>query len=267
MVVKTPSITPIILAGGFGTRVQNHFDHPKQFVIREYTSLYQDTLDRVSFLDAPLVVSNIEHKAFIETQSSQLLDIIFEPISRNTAAAVMVGALKLQSMGKSHTIILPSDHIIKDTLAFKRDVETATNHVRRHEHGILFGIEPHHPSSQFGYIQTDHFGNVTNFCEKPTPMRAAELLNSTYRTYWNSGISVFNIDILIDNVKASCPDFMSQCLKAVNDPSVENYSAIPKLPFDSLYLEQSQDLFCIEATFDWLDVGTPESILKMMANE
>lgn len=262
----TPSITPIILAGGFGTRVQHYFDRPKQFVIREYTSLYQDTIDRVSFSDIPLIISNIEHKAYIESQSTSVdYDVIYEPVSRNTAAAVIIGALSLQKQGKRYAMSLPSDHIINDTKAFQNDVQLAIKHIETHGHSVLFGIEPHHPSSQFGYIQTDTFGNVTNFVEKPTSTRAAELLKSTRCTYWNSGIFIFNIETLIAHVRETCPAFIDTCTQAWIDPTIDHYNAIPNLPFDSLYLEQVLDLFCIEASFDWMDVGTPDIVLKRSA--
>ena len=209
-----------------------------------------------------MVISNIDHRAYIETQSMPLhLDVIYEPVSRNTAAAVAMAALHLQQKGVQYGLSLPSDHIILDTMAFQRDIETAIDHMQCHDHSILFGIEPHYPSSQFGYIQTDTFGNVTNFVEKPSSVRASELLTSTRCTYWNSGIFMFQIDTLLHHIKETCPIFIRRCEIAFSNPTAEHYNDIPPLPFDSLYLEQGRDLFCIEASFDWQDVGTPEYLL------
>ena len=97
-------ITPIILAGGSGTRLWplSRKDLPKQFCqINDEKSLFQKTLDRVShdeiFKPAIIVCSKL-HQTILTTQlpenHNRIASIIVEPEGRDTAAAI---ALALQT--------------------------------------------------------------------------------------------------------------------------------------------------------------------------
>src|SRR5690349_25150617 len=107
---------------------------PKQFLplVSERT-LLQDTVLRVHGVDgarAPIVVSNDEHRFLV---AEQLREIgvkpevqILEPIGRNTAPAVAVAALHVQSQHPDACLfVLPSDQLIQDVPAFHAAVATA----------------------------------------------------------------------------------------------------------------------------------------------
>ena len=256
MVRESARIKPIILAGGFGTRAPTGQFAPKQFIKRGDTSLYQDTLSRLSFMEPPLVMANEAHRPLITQQSPSDALIIHEPIARNTAAATVIALLTLQHTGYQYAAIFPSDHIIHDTDAFERDIRRAVTHIQNHPHSALFTVPATAPSPAFGYIQTDHFGNVTCFHEKPSIEQASGLLQSSYRTYWNAGIFLCTIDHVLDDLQRHNALFFNLCLAAFENPSVATYQAIPSLSFDALYLEQANNLFAMESSFDWADAGT-----------
>ena len=90
-------LQPVLLAGGAGTRLwplSREF-YPKQFLsLVDELTLFQQTLlrlDGLSNVAKPLVVCNEAHRFLVSEQLRQLdrnaLDIIVEPVGRNTAPA------------------------------------------------------------------------------------------------------------------------------------------------------------------------------------
>lgn len=262
-------ITPVILAGGMGARLFpiSSPDCPKQFIQdKNQASLYQKTLDRVqnrSLFFAPLIIANKKHTQLIKDQTHYNHTALYEPLARNTAAAVAIAALHLLEKGREMALVLPSDHIIKGAQDFHDAIQSAIHHINCHDEHVLFGIRPVSPSSAFGYIKTNNFGNVTHFHEKPSPEIAAELLQSSPHTYWNSGIFAINLPFLMNQLKTIAPEFLARCEIAYANPTSVNYKAIPALSFDKLYLEYSPSLFCIKASFDWMDIGMQPELLQV----
>ena len=98
-------ITPVILAGGVGTRLWplSRKSYPKQFSgIVHDTSLFQQCVNRVSntdsdLFDEPIIITNNEFRFIVNQQLSQIglesQNILIEPIGRNTAPAVLAASL------------------------------------------------------------------------------------------------------------------------------------------------------------------------------
>ena len=99
-----PKITPIILAGGYGTRLWplSRKSYPKQFSsLIGSTSLFQETAIRVQpSIDvefrAPVIVTNDDFR-FIVTEQLQSVGVdpgpvLIEPSAKNTAPAVLAAA-------------------------------------------------------------------------------------------------------------------------------------------------------------------------------
>lgn len=254
-------IAPVVLAGGFGTRLfpNSTRDLPKQFIKHSNgLSLFQGALSRANDIGTPLIVGNAHHKHLIRTQTTTKCTVMLEPVSRNTAVATTIAALYLRDHGYDTAIICPSDHIIYETAAFQDAIIQVTRRMKRYGGHGLFGVTPTSVSTDYGYIQTDEFGTVTLFKEKPNVTLAQNLLDDTTRTYWNSGITCLDIASFFDEMTAIAPDFLALCHRAYHIPTEAHYAAIPAIPFDQLYLEHAPHLFCIEAPFDWQDVGTPQ---------
>ena len=117
-----PTITPVLLAGGSGTRLWplSRKSYPKQFArLMGEESLFQASARRLSGAGfaAPLVLTGdsfrfivTEQLAAIETGAQGTL---IEPEGRNTAPAVLAAALWLIARDEDAVMLVaPSDHVI-----------------------------------------------------------------------------------------------------------------------------------------------------------
>ena len=113
-------ITPVILCGGYGTRLwplSRHF-FPKQFNKlsgNSNLSILQETIKRIEplkTLTSPIIVCNHEHRFLVAEQCKEInikpKDIILEPSSRNTAPAILLAALRVYEEGDNNLLILSS---------------------------------------------------------------------------------------------------------------------------------------------------------------
>ena len=118
-------ITPIIMAGGSGTRLWplSRAGHPKQFLaLNGEKTMLQQTADRLSGLPTsePITICNEEHRFFVAEQLREidaLGKIILEPVGRNTAPAIALAAL-LEKEDDPLLLVLAADHVIADQEAF-----------------------------------------------------------------------------------------------------------------------------------------------------
>ena len=156
-------LIPLILSGGSGTRLWpvSRKNLPKQFLaLAGKGTLFQQTIARTQQLPkvaAPIVVANDGHRFLA---ADQLLEagidgatIVLEPVGRNTAPAIALGALQaLARDPEALLLVLPADHLIGDTAAF---VAAVTQAVPLAEQGwlVTFGIRPDRAETGFGYIR------------------------------------------------------------------------------------------------------------------
>src|SRR6185437_11281700 len=119
-------LIPLILSGGSGTRLWpvSRKNLPKQF----------------------LVVASEDHRFLAADQllESGIEDanIVLEPLARNTAPAIALGALQaLQRDPEAILLVLPADHLIGDTAAFVDAVQLALP-LAAQDWLVTFGIRP-----------------------------------------------------------------------------------------------------------------------------
>ena len=132
-------IIPVLLSGGTGTRLWplSREAYPKQLLPLVGTrSLLQETAARVS--DAtryrrPIVVANVEHRFVIAEQFRTVAGepprIVLEPMGKNTAPAIAVGALLgAREDPEAMMLVMPADHVIGDMAAFHAAVDAGGWH-------------------------------------------------------------------------------------------------------------------------------------------
>ena len=249
-----PSVTPVILCGGSGTRLWplSRKSLPKQFVpLIDGKSLLALTIERLQALSHHmLLVASEEHRFLLADtlEDAQVQgDLILEPHARNTAAAMGLAALWMQdqhhrqhpeelhsnvpSKGSPLLLFCPSDHHIPDIPAFEHTVRAG---VASAESGaiVTFGVHPSSPSSAYGYIHFEKNSNpqsltvskVRAFVEKPNVQTAQTyLLSGEY--LWNAGIFLTRCDTLLDALKRHAPDILLSCQAAMKSPRLEHIQA------------------------------------------
>ena len=218
-------IQPIILGGGSGTRLWplSRAHYPKQLIsIHSEHSLLQDTMLRLDGLDSsqhsadggvievadPIVVCNEEHRFLIAEQVRNLNKsasrIVLEPVGRNTAPALTLGALVAQSDEDSILLVLPADHIIQDNSAFHHAVRNGAT-LANEGHVVTFGIVPTSAETGYGYIKTEVPLNplpgyrIEKFVEKPD-QKTAQGYVSSGNYLWNSGMFMMKASVWLDAI-------------------------------------------------------------------
>ena len=157
---------PVIFAGGSGTRLwplsREFFPKPFLSITGPHT-MFQETvlrLDGIEGMDHPIVVCNEEHRFLVAEQARQIdrmpESIILEPVGRNTAPAMTLAALALQSQAQDDEdpLILGfhADHAIADVAAFRSAVETAAE-LASNDCIATLGAPPDSPHTGYGYIR------------------------------------------------------------------------------------------------------------------
>ena len=126
-------ITPILLAGGSGTRLwpSSRKTYPKQFMqLTAHETLFQQSAQRVlgsNYLKFnPHIIITNSHFRFIVAEQLQAVGInpsriIIEPEPKNTAPAIIAATIFAQKDNKDAVIITtPTDHVISDKNNFHK---------------------------------------------------------------------------------------------------------------------------------------------------
>lgn len=277
----------VIMAGGSGTRLWplSTVEKPKQFLKLQNGSrtLIQDTLDRVDNIfpkENIYVLTNRRYRNVVFRQLSQQINenqIVLEPAKRNTAPCLLLACLKIFKRDKAAKIlVLPSDHLIKKSDSFVEDIQYALTQADQ-EKLITFGIEPSHPSTDYGYIETvqfDRFSKVIKFTEKPKLQKAIDYLVGK-RHLWNTGIFVWKASVFLNEFLKFQPEMYSQLQKGydvLNSPLEgsflsKNYLKLKNISIDYALLESSDNVCVLKASFDWTDLGNWKSVYDVLKKD
>lgn len=279
------TIVPVILAGGFGTRLWpiSRQQNPKQFVrLTGEQTLFEQTLNRLPELAAPVVVCSSNHYDLVMAQLQSIninnAQIILEPISRGTAPAITIAAFKLLAQGLDPLLlVLPADHVIANTLKFHAAIETAKKYARQN-FLVCFGVAPDHPETGYGYIEFgEHIGDsdaykISRFVEKPNIELAKEYIASG-KYYWNSGMFMFRASIYLQELKQNAPDIYRVCEDIVNNNinlsnlsnnlfeiDIKKFSTCPSDTIDYAIMEKTKKAVAVSLDIGWNDLGSWRSL-------
>jgi len=271
-------ITPIIMAGGSGTRLWplSRSLYPKQFLpLTEGRTMLQVTSERLRGLtdNAPLLVCNEEHR-FIAAEQMRAIgltsQILLEPVGRNTAPAVALAALHATANGDDPLLlILAADHLIQDEEGFRQTVLRGAPFA---EAGamVTFGIVPTAPETGYGYIQQGAAADTAStsfhvkaFVEKPDHATAEDYI-ATGDYVWNSGMFLFRASRYLAELEAHRPDILAACRDAMTttEPDrdflrvdAERFAACPSESIDYAVMEKTDRAVVIPMDVGWNDIG------------
>lgn len=275
----TGKVYALILAGGKGERLWplSRERFPKQFLSIDGTSLFQLTLDRVNDLvpeeHTVIITGKNLQKHIYSYLDGKRVKVIFEPLGKNTAPAIAIGARwAFQKDPNATLLVLPSDHLIRNTLNFTKTIETAIK-VSQRNYLVTIGIMPTRPETGYGYIEVrsllSGYKNaflVEKFTEKPDPKTAQKFLRSGIH-YWNSGIFIYPVALLLDEFKIHQPTIY-QHLEDVDFKSPDTverfYHCVPDISVDYAIMEKSKRIAMVVSEFDWEDLGSLESFKNIL---
>ncbi|HCE1506876.1 TPA: mannose-1-phosphate guanylyltransferase/mannose-6-phosphate isomerase [Vibrio parahaemolyticus] len=281
------TITPVIMAGGTGSRLwpMSRALHPKQFLrlTSEY-SMLQETALRVGGVTQQnnIVICNEDHR-FLAAEQLREIDrlgnIILEPVGKNTAPAIALAAFQLsQTDPEALMLVLAADHVIQDRLAFEKSVLVAQLAAEKGKM-VTFGIVPTHAETGYGYIRrggkVDEGFEVEQFVEKPSKELALQYVD-TGDYYWNSGMFMFKASRYLEELKLHRPDIYSVCEQAMKTTtgdldftriSEDIFNECPSDSIDYAVMEKTQDAVVIPLDAQWSDVGAWSALWDISEKE
>ena len=274
-----PTIVPVVLCGGSGTRLwpRSRSAKPKPFIplLGEQT-LYQATLQRCSDrrrFARPLVVIGEKHLEFAKPQAADIApdaQFVVEPMGRNTAPAIALAALALDK--DDIMLVCPSDHHIIDRQAFEAAAEAAADLASR-DWLVAFGIEATAPETGYGYIRRGEVlgggHHVHSFVEKPDLKTALGFLAEGGYA-WNGGIFAFRAGHFLSELAKHRPA-MAQAATAAFDsraagsedfrPDAELFAAITPESVDYAIMENTDRAAMVDVSMGWSDIGNWDALL------
>lgn len=278
----------VIMAGGSGTRFwpSSRSNSPKQFLsIVETQTMIQSTVKRLESIfkrENILVVGGANHQSILREQLPDFKpsQFILEPYGRNTAAAVALAAKILHKRDTdANILILPSDHIIRNTKRFTEIVNQGLNLANEYRALLTIGLKPTRPETGYGYIQVDDDKEiegypdafqVKTFAEKPN-IETAQRFIASGDFLWNSGMFLWRADVILDEIQACIPDLgfeMNNLENSIDTPSFEAalndaYSRIPNISIDYGVMEKSKTVYVLKADLGWSDVGSWDEVVSL----
>lgn len=214
----------MIMAGGGGTRFwpRSRAARPKQFLrFSGDRTLLQATVDRIAAqvpAERTWVLTNAAHRSEAARQLAGLVpdeQVIGEPVGRDTAACIGLGAALVAKADRDATIIvMPADHHIEPVQEFRRAVHAAEQFATDFPDSLLtFGIPPTFPATGYGYIRRGEqagtrqgvpISRVLGFKEKPG-LSEAEQFVASGDYFWNSGIFVWKPAAILSELERRKP--------------------------------------------------------------
>lgn len=269
----------LIMAGGKGERFwpKSRQNLPKQFLsfADNGRSMIQLTVDRilplVEFEDI-FVVTNENYKKVVKIQLPELPErnIICEPISRNTAPCIGLGAIHvLRKYKDAIMLVLPSDHMISQNQLYIRTLEDAAEVAIEKNNIVTIGITPTYAETGYGYIKylpyiiNGKCFKVDSFVEKPSIEKANDYVSSG-EYLWNSGQFIWKVSTIMQKISEYLPDLYSG-LQRINNAIGTDYEkkvleseffAFKPESIDYGIMEKTTSIYTIAGSFGWDDVGS-----------
>jgi len=234
----------------------------------------------------PVVVCNHEHRFLIAEQlrAAGVHDarIVLEPVGRNSAPAIAAAALLVAETDPDAVVwMMPADASIADEAALRTALQLAASAARA---GLVvtFGMKPTAAETGYGYIEIGSplreatgVHAVARFREKPDAETAARFV-ADGRHLWNSGMFVFTIDTLLQELETHAPDVLPAVRQAVADRTgdldfirlgVTAFSACPSISLDYAVAERSSRAAVVPADLGWSDVGSWSALWELGAKD
>jgi mannose-1-phosphate guanylyltransferase len=283
----------IIMAGGSGTRFwpASRAGKPKQFLdLFGGGTMIQHTVRRIAPLvpaERVFIVTNAGFVGLVREQLPEIPaeNIIAEPVARNTAPCVAIGAGIINRIDKDAVLmVLPSDHTISDESGFRNVLQTGIDKAASTESLVTIGIRPNRPETGYGYIQLDESSaekgvfesvyRVKTFAEKPDIDTAKKFLASG-DFLWNSGMFIWKASTILNAFKHYLPETLRELDRALPllkgstmTAGVEQFfNSVQSISIDYGIMEKASDVFVVPGNFGWNDVGSWTAVHELSSKD
>lgn len=282
--------TALIMAGGKGERFwpKSRISLPKQFLslTDDGKTMIQLTVERISpivALEDVYIATNSNYKELVMQQLPGLPreNILCEPVGRNTAPCIGLGAVTISRKYEDATmIVLPSDHLVKNNEIFTQIFSDACEIAEDGDNLVTIGITPNYPETGYGYINYDKNSTykegykVSSFVEKPDLNTAKKYLSEgTY--LWNSGMFVWKVSTILkcfEKFMNSTYNGLLKIKEAIKTPKEQEVllQEFPNLESQSVdygIMEKAENIYILPGTFGWDDVGSWLAVGRIKNND
>lgn len=277
----------VILCGGAGSRLWplSREMYPKPFLhLPGGLSLIQHSVETAAILPEVkeiIIIANAKLRANMLVEVNAVkshvpvpVRYIYEPVGRNTAAAVCTAALDVAGRyGEDEPMqILAADHLIGDVEALGGAVEKALSLATAQDKLVTYGITPTRPETGYGYIH--HQGDqVLQFVEKPS-LNAAKTYLADGGYLWNSGMFCFKSGTILREMREHSPQIVEATEKCcdVSFPDAHGnevvldhstFNRVPSNSIDYAVMEKSKNIAVVPCSFGWNDIGSWLSLSEL----
>jgi mannose-1-phosphate guanylyltransferase len=270
----------LILCGGGGKRLwpRSRVRSPKQFIkLFNSKTIFQETIARSKNLvpfSRIFVVTNFDYTDEVAAQAPEIPreNIIAEPMAKNTAMAVGMGAIYIQRVDPLAVITnFASDHRISQLDEFNKAIILASQAANLGDYLVTVGIKPTFPHTGMGYIKAikllqkvngAKIYNVERFVEKPDVITAKRLLGEG-GYFWNANLYTWRADSILRALDKYLPktarglEEIRMAIKTAGEKRVTEgvYKEAEDISIDVGVSEKSKNMLLIPAEFSWSDVG------------
>ena len=278
-------ITPVLLAGGNGTRLWplSRKSYPKQFSkLNGDLSLFQQTALRMTSnrkitFTQPIALTSSDFRFIVSDQLQSVgIDpgaILIEPEGKNTGPAVLAACLHVVKRDPDAVLLVsPTDHAIPNTDAFHKALMQGLP-VLADGQMVTFGVSPTRPETGFGYLQfAKNFAGmpipIIRFIEKPDTPEAENMLEEG-GYLWNAGIILFRARDMIDAFRKQAAHLVEHVKVALDEGLTdfgyrrlqsEAWSKCENISVDKAVMEKTDNLMVVPFSDAWSDLGDWHSI-------
>lgn len=272
----------VILVGGIGKRLQplSKPSRPKPFlsVTRDRKTIFAKTVERVRKLvpmENIVVVANKRQSRLIRKSSPKISknNLLLEKIAKNTAPAIALASLELRKRSPDAVVVvLPADHYIGNEKVYIDTLKKGIKFVKDNSRALVtIGLNPNFPATGYGYIRIRSRGHnaadvypVERFVEKPDIETAQKFIEDG-NYLWNTGTFIFKAVTFLGAIRRLAKGIYEP-LKDVRKID-ERYDMLPNISVDYAIMEKAYDIYCIKGSYKWEDVGSFDSLKKVLKME
>ena len=283
-----PSILPVIMCGGAGTRMwpESRERRPKQFIplVGERSSFQETAAMFAGDADfaPPMIITNRHYAELVASQLNEIgatAEIVLEPMRRDSGPAVAVAAeIAFRRDPNTIVVVMPADHHVVDRAQlieiFRRGAAAA-----RDGYIVTLGLKPTFPATTYGYVRPgtpigEGLCELAEFVEKPDEATALAHMRSGF--LWNSGNFIFPAALMKRELAEFEPEIeraATAAVAAARDVAgalaldEREFASATKKSIDYAVMERTRRAAVLAADIGWSDIGSWTAVRDLSARD